>query len=245
MERKIRYFIILLLLLGFSARGQYRDIIYQAYIGDDMTPWKEAIDEMESSSNKEDAFRMELLNYEYGYIGYCLGIDNYSQAKKYIGKAEIHMDILEEKGYDLSSLYAYRSAFVGFQIGLKPYKAPFLGPNSVKMAEKAVTINPQNYLGHLQLANILYWTPPLFGGSKTEAVEKYILTLNYYRNSNPHQTGDWNYLSLYIAIINACIETERYQEAEKYCLEALEAEPDFSWIKNDLYPQILNNQKDE
>ena len=53
--------------------------IYKAYIGADMQLWRMVIDSLHTKSNKTIEQEIELLNYEYGYIGWCL-----SQKKKQV-----------------------------------------------------------------------------------------------------------------------------------------------------------------
>jgi tetratricopeptide (TPR) repeat protein len=238
MEGKKTGLILLLMFLSNVLFAQYDAVIYRAYTGDDMTPWKQVVDEMEATGNKPDAFRLELINYTYGYIGWCLGQDRNREAAKYMDVAESHLNYLENRNYHLSEIMAYRAAMVGFSIALAPYKAPFLGPRSIGYAENAVELNPENYLGILQQANIRYFTPPIFGGSKEEAMEKYLLSLKVYKKHNPNSIKDWNHLSIYTTIIMAYMELGEYDKAEKYSLEVLEIEPEFKWIRDDLYPEI-------
>lgn len=245
MEGKKTGLILFLMMLGSVLFAQYNAVIYEAYTGDDMTPWKQVIDEMEVKDDKTDAFRLELVNYTYGYIGWCLGQDRNSEAAKYMKRAEAHLDYLENSGYKISDIMAYRAAMVGFSIALAPYKAPFLGPRSIGYAEKAVKSNPENYLGLLQQAHIKYFTPPIFGGSKQEAMGKYLLSLKTYKKLYTDSNKDWNHLSLYTTIIMAYMELKEYDKAEKYCLEVLELEPEFKWIRDDLYPEIKKKKSYE
>ena len=49
-----------------------------------MSNWKIIIDKMESKPDKSEIFILELVNYQYGYIGWCLENDDKVQAKKYL-----------------------------------------------------------------------------------------------------------------------------------------------------------------
>ena len=50
---------------------------------------------------------------------------------------------------------------------------------------------------------------------------------------------DWNYLSLQTAIAQAYEETGKWGLAKLYYEKILKIEPDYSWVKNELYPAIL------
>jgi hypothetical protein len=43
----------------------------------------------------------ELVNYQYGYIGYCIVL-SWDEAKKYLALAEKNIDILESRNHDMS-----------------------------------------------------------------------------------------------------------------------------------------------
>ena len=56
--------------LAFCADEQQN--IYNAYLKNDMATWKKMIDAMHAESRKSNERELELLNYEYGYIGWCM-----------------------------------------------------------------------------------------------------------------------------------------------------------------------------
>ena len=52
--------------------GEYRAEVYYAYVNNKMERWKSVIDRFEVVKEKTNEMTLELLNYQYGYIGYCL-----------------------------------------------------------------------------------------------------------------------------------------------------------------------------
>lgn len=98
------------------------------------------------------------------------------------------------------------------------------------------TLNP---LAYAQLGNIAFYTPKLFGGSKAEAMQHYAKALKLMQTNMQNLKNSWNYLNLLATIINAHMELEQYKMAKKYCLITLTFEPEFEWVKNKLYPEIL------
>lgn len=246
MERKKHLLTALLLLISLSFFGQNGQnnqnsrSIYQAYINGDMESWLQVIVQADKQPEKTESDILELINYQYGYIAWCLGQKLTDQAKQYLKQAQKNIDILEKKEYNMSSLYAYKAAFIGYEIGLSPVKAPFMGPKSLDYAEKAISSDPLNPLTYSQLGNITYYTPKLFGGSQIQALNHYLMALSL-MESNPKQLpGNWNYLNLLATIINAYIDLEQYSSAHDYCIKTLRLEPDFKWVKNELLPLIRN-----
>ncbi|MBN2610464.1 MAG: hypothetical protein JXB00_02815 [Bacteroidales bacterium] len=243
MERK-KYIITIILLGAFSALyASHQSDIYSAYIDGDMVKWKKTIDAMHLKKEKSSAFILELLNYEYGFIGWCMGNDKYSLAKEYLRRGETNIEILEQRKYQPSILNAYKSAFYGFKIGLSKIQAPFLGPKSLSHARHAIEIDPKNPFGYVQYANAMFYMPETFGGSKTIALENYKKAQKLYEAVREANKYDWNYLALLITIANACKEMNRKTEAKTYYELILKTEPKFQWVKNELYPELLKQMK--
>lgn len=210
-----------------------------------MADWKTVLDKMQQIEKPNLQTRLELLDYQYGYIAFCLGKDKEDEAKKYLEKAWDNLEILEDKKYQPAWTNGYRSAFYGYEIGLNSMMAPFYGPKSMTYAKKSMEADAANPFGFLQYANIQYYMPSTFGGSKTEAIE-------YYKKAmvKMEARGDinfnWNYLSL-LAITGQALESvNKLSEAKQFYEKALKVEPNFLWVKNELLPKLLkklNNGK--
>jgi tetratricopeptide (TPR) repeat protein len=243
MERKKYFLIITFFVFCTVLFGQNDGSIYKAFISGNMARWKSSMDSIDAVKQKSNKEILDLINYQYGYIAWCISNKYSDQAKRYLGKARENLQLLENKSYNVSMLYAYKAAFIGFDLGLSPLKAPFIGPKSIDYAKKSVTLDPMNPLGYLQLGNIAWYAPKLVGGSKTDAMCYYLKALNL-MEKNPDQTvQNWNYLNLFVTLINACSDSGKYQIALEYCLKALAAEPEFDWVKKNLYPQIVKKVK--
>lgn len=234
-----------LLFLSLVVTSQSNEVIYNAYVQNSMTDWKVLIDSMEQVRDKSDASRLELINYQYGYIGWCMGIHDKAGARYYMDLAQKHLAILAQQNFRWSDIYAYQSAFIGFEIGLSPLKAPFIGMRSIEYAEKAIASDSNNYLGYVQLGNIEFYMPAIFGGSKDKALVYYLKALKKMEESNLVLHNNWNYLNLLSIIIDAAIQTNNYAQAHDYCIIALKISPDFGWVKDELYPKTLKKLKNE
>lgn len=236
MERKKYLLITFFTFIFLPILGQTDTSIYKAYISGNMTDWKKYMDSYIATTNEQ---KMNLINYQYGYIGYCIDQDKDNEAEKYLEKAEALLKQLEKQQYKMSMIYAYKSAFVGFKIGLSPHKAPFIGQKSTTFAKKSIAADKTNYFGYIQLGNVAFYTPAMFGGSKTDAMQHYLKALELIEKDGASLSIDWNYLNLLSTIINAYYEIKEYEKARKYCIKALKIEPQFDWVKNVLYPKIL------
>lgn len=241
MERTKYLFVVLFSLFTLVLFGQNNKSIYHAYVSGDMDKWKYAMDSLEVVKPKNNKEYLDLINYQYGYIAWCISKEKTNEAKEYINKSEKLIELLEKQRYDLSMLYAYKAAFIGFEIGISPYKAPFIGSRSLTYANQSVGFDSLNALAYAQLGNITFYTPKMFGGSKPEAMQYYLKALKIMQAGLESTKQNWNYLNLLATIINAYLELEQYDMAKKYCLKTLAIEPEFDWVKNKLYPEILKN----
>jgi hypothetical protein len=236
--------LILFLLPAKGVSGNYKELIYQAYISGNMGLWKQTIDEMQEQKNKPDAFILELLNYQYGYIPWCISQKKDNEAQAYIQASLENIRILQKHQYKLSYVNAYLAAIYGFRIGLHPYKAPFLGSKSLKAAKLSMKQDSTNPYGYLQKGNAFYHMPALFGGSKTKAIQYYLHAQYLMEQDRQNLKHNWNYLSLLTSLAQAYEKTSQYDKAYQYYKLILKIEPRFMWVNNELLPEFLNKHKE-
>lgn len=236
LKRTIFLVSLTLLLTGLSSWAMSpKQSIYQAYVRADMQLWRMIIDSLHAEANKTMEQELELLNYEYGYIGWSISQKKKQVARTYLKRYEARLSrITRRETQGLRS--AYRSAYYGFEIGLNKAKAPFLGRKSVREAERSIELDPKSWLGYVQLGNIDYYKPSLFGGSKEEALKYYLKAEQLLLIHGADR--DWNLLSLWAQIGLTYEALDKPQEAEIYYLKALDVEPQFKWVRDELYMNL-------
>jgi len=240
MERaKYRLILFILLLLSSQIKASYRSEIYSAYVNNQMNNWRDVIERMDTIQGKSDELLLELINYQYGYIGYCAGFGMKDEARKYLETAQKNVEILEKRSYKLAAVNSYKAAFYGFRIGLNPISAPFNSPRSMDCAREALKLDPEYYFVYVQLGNIEFHLPAAFGGSKEEALEYYLKARILMEKDPESLSDDWNYLSLLTLIGQTYTLLKDYASAKKSYEEILKIEPGFLYVKDDLYPRIL------
>ena len=245
MERKTSIILVVLMAGPLLLAASEKTRIYRAYIHNRMEEWKVVIDEMEEHKTDGNVSLAELVNYQYGYIGYCLGMDQKKAAGNYLGKAEKNLEELDKTAYIPAIIHAYKSAFYGYKIGLSPIKAPILGPKSVKQAELAIEADSTEPLGYVQQGNAQFYMPAVFGGSKTEAIKNFEKAIRLMEQNNGSLENDWNYLSVLVLIAQSYEEMEKWKQAKKYYKQALAVEPEFEWVKTELLPGLIKKENDE
>jgi tetratricopeptide (TPR) repeat protein len=247
MERPANKLMTILLTMVFclAARGNNKSEIYSAFITGDMQQWKQVMEKMDNNKTLQPDYILELVNYQYGYIAWCIGNEMDDEAEECLKRADENIEFLEGKKYDLSMVYAYKAAFYGYRIGMNVYKAPFYGPKSYSWAENSISQNKNNPFAYLQYANVQFYMPSAFGGSKKEAIEYYTKAEKLMEQDMKQALGDWNYLNLLTTIANAYKQLKQPDKAKNYFEKILKIEPNYSWVKNYLYPQLLKDLKEE
>jgi tetratricopeptide (TPR) repeat protein len=244
MERT-KYKIVLVFLICFSTslRGSHKTEIYSAYIHNNMQLWKSVIDEMGKENIKDPDLLVELLDYQYGYIAWCIGNNKNEEAKKYLIPAEKITYLLPQNDHYQSIANAYRAAFYGYHIGLNILSATFNGFKSNDCAKAAMKLDKDNPMGYIQYANIQFYMPSVFGGSKTEAIKYYLKAEELMERNKEEITKNWNYLNLLTIIAQSYTLIKDYDNAKYFYEKILFIEPDFNWVKNELYPEIIKKMK--
>jgi hypothetical protein len=240
MERAYRLLILMAFLFSFvRSEASRKTEIYQAYISNNMPKWEQIIDRMNAQKDKDPAFLLESVNYMYGYIAWCIGNNRHDTAEKYLALAEKYLNQLEGKSYELSMIDAYRSAFYGYRIGLNKLKAPFIGGKSISCANLAVSLDASNPFGYIQLGNSQFYMPAIFGGSKTKALDYYLIAVGLMEKESGGLKEDWNYLNLLTRIGQAYDAVGDNYMARQTFEKLLKIEPGYLFVKDELYPEIL------
>ncbi len=242
MERKKYTGLTLLFLLATNVWAGNKEKIYEAYISGNMLNWKNTIDQMQQQKNQSAAFLAELVNFQYGYIGWCVGADQKNEAENYIHLAEKNLEKLLDMHFSEAEINAYKSAIYGFKIGLSPLKAPVFGPRSIKLSKLAIEQAPANPLGYIQYGNAQFYMPSAFGGSKSEAVQYFEKALQLMEKKDNQIQNNWNYLSLLTLLAQSYETMGKYNEAGFYYEKALKTEPLFHYIREELYPEFLKKK---
>jgi len=224
------------------AQHAYRDIIYKAYISGDMNKWAAVIYTIEKDAPTTLERKLELVNYYYGYIGYLLGAKKYDLAQKYINKDEQLINEIVKLWPQNATIYAYKGSCIGFKISISKFKAITLGPQSIEYVDKAVKLDPANVQGIVDRANALYHTPALFGGDKKESLKLFQKGVQLLEST--HRTeNNWFYLNVLTLIAKNQEQLGYLKQAKQTYEKIIQIEPDFKWVRNELYPDLLRKMK--
>ncbi len=240
---RIKATLFIIVCFTFNLSASYRSEVYNAFITNNMQNWKSVIDKMHTASVKTNEDLLELVNYQYGYIAWCVGNKKNDDARKYLDLAEKNLEVLSKDKKNISIVNSYKSAFYGYRIGLNKIMAPFLGAKSLDCARLAVAGDKENPFGYVQMGNIEFYMPAAFGGSKKEALGYYLTALSLMEKNGKDNSENWNYLSLLTVIAQSYYYINDFQSSVSFIEKILKLEPDYGWVKNELYPMVLKKMK--
>lgn len=214
--------------------------LYNAYISGRMDHWEKETSKLIEISEKSQSLvtKNESLEAMYGIIAFKIGTGDNAKARQYLEKADLFLKELMVKNPDDAKLHAYKAAFYGFKIGLNPLKAPILGIKSIESVEKAYAIDPTSPQVLLEKANIKYYSPSFYGGSKTEALILYLKAARQLELQKNNKQN-WIYLTILTNIANIYKETGQTLEAIRMYNKILAVEPQFIWVRDQLYPELI------
>jgi tetratricopeptide (TPR) repeat protein len=235
MKTKFLIFIFTVFSLSVYAENMSK-IIYDSYVDKEMTIWKSVIDslqvEKELGKLSVDQ-KWELLNYQYGYVAWAI-----SKKKTMKHEAEAYLDVAKENLSELveangktSLSNAYNAAFVAYEIGITPIKAPFIGLKCMKYGETALKQDSLNHFALIQYGNIMNYMPAAFGGSKDKALLYYKKAKEVMRGDDSLYKENWLYMNLILTIADIYKNKKDYESTKLYYLEALELEPGYKFVE--------------
>jgi tetratricopeptide (TPR) repeat protein len=238
--------IIMLFVSVFWVRGQtsYNDKIYEAFICGKMDIWKYNMDRMEEKFLRDRNIHgiYDLTYAYYGYIVYCIVTGDESNARRYIDKARHNTDILLKHDSLWAEIYSLRGALFGFEIGLDPLKALEYGVKSIRSINRAVELDSDNARILMELGNMKYYTPWVLGGGLKKAINYHEKAVNMFEANRRELKNDWIYLLVLTNLARWYSEDNRINEAGITYRKILDIEPDYLWVRDYLYPELVNKR---
>jgi tetratricopeptide (TPR) repeat protein len=236
----IGFFSISLLTLGMD----YQSRIYQAYLDGEMNRWKYLMQEMESTYQETSDLKLleELVEAQYGYVAYCISVKRKKEARKVLNSALNHLDILIGQQPQNARFYTMQGALFGLKGILEPVRILKHAHASYKSNQIAYKLNPFEPHVWMEKANREFYAPSILGRSKLKAIPHYRKAVRLFE-ANPHQIEqNWIYLNCLAGLGLAYEHDGQWAQAANVYEKLLELEPTFRWIRDELYPGILEKQ---
>jgi tetratricopeptide (TPR) repeat protein len=241
MERKTCVIAVLLLLSISAIQGNnnYKLDIYNAYVNGDMNKWAQIVKSIENSGTaKTTEQNLELIEYYYGLTAYLIGTKKEKQAKVIISKADLILNKLIKANPKNATINAFKGSFTAFKIAIDKYKVVVLGTESMKYLNQAYKLNPNDIQANIDKGNALFHAPGFAAGDKNEALKLFNNAILLMEKTNKDDKN-WLYLNVLVQTAQAYSDIDKKDIAIKILEKALKKEPAFTWIKDEIYPEIL------
>lgn len=189
-------------------------------------------------------------HYYFAYADYRLCVMYFSRkdndnASIYIEEGIKHLERSIELKPNFAESQALLASLYGFKIGTKWYLGMTLGPKASGCFDKAVEIDSLNPRVFLLLGISKYHTPSLFGGGLDKAKSNLLKSARLYGNSTPADSllPDWGHEEVYAWLGKICMDEKDYPQAEIQFDNALQVNPECSWVKYELKRQLAEKTK--
>jgi len=223
--------------LAVSGQANYNQRLYESYVDGRMELWKGILADMNRDYNRQEDPRLlyDMCFTYYGYIGYLINEEEDKAARAMLDEAMKRTDRLEKIYEDRPDVLALQGAMLGFRIYLSKFTSMYLGPRSLKYIKTAYEAADTCFNCIVEMGNMKYYTPKVFGGSKEEAVLYYEKALQILETSSLKKDRHWLYMNTVLLLADAYKSTGRKASACRLYEELLNYEPRAEWIRKDLY----------
>jgi tetratricopeptide (TPR) repeat protein len=155
----------------------------------------------------------------------------------YVEETEKNLETLIDGNKSWGEPKALLAALYGMQMSYSPMKGMFLGAKSGSLMDKALKSAPSSPLVWKLYANSKFFTPETWGGDLKEAVSAYEKAVRLYEASPEKTKNNWFYIDTLAFLGKAYERDNQVSQAIEVYQEALEAEPEYQWVKSVLLPK--------
>ena len=179
---------------------------------------------------------------DYRIADYLLasGEENKGAAAEHLKATVEHLQKAIEIDPQAAEAYALLSGAYGRQIGLNPAKGIVLGRRAQRTLKKAVQLAPDNPRVVLSAAIRDFNTPRMFGGSKEKGLRGFQRAAELFAREEPIDPVHpaWGHSRTYAWLGLAYQDRGELALARTAFAKALAINPNFSWVKNVLLPEL-------
>lgn len=236
----LQFFYFSILELAAQDQMDYSQEMYDLYVDGEIGRWESVIQLMEEEYQQrgDRGLLYSICVAQYGYIGYCISEEKEEKAKISLKKAVRNVKELRELYYDRDDILALHGAFVGFRIMLSKFSAMYLAPKSYNLISSASSSSKIYYNCSLEMGNIKYFTPSFLGGSKSEAIDYYLQSIDIIESKYDISEGFWMYINLLLILANAYYDTGAKDLSRDTYQKIFSYEPDIEWIKEEYWERF-------
>lgn len=231
----------MLLFITVHAQDNLTEMEYSAYLRNSKSLWKTAVqkrkEEYESSNSNQDLFR--LASAQQGLLNVTMTDQDEELFDDHVDDTKDNMKKLIDNDFKVAESKALLSSVYGYEMAYSSWKGMFLGSKSSSAIARAIELNDQSPLVWQVQGSSKLFTPSMFGGDKTEALNAFKKSVELYEK-NGDTDFNWRYLDALAWLGQAYKANGDVKNAQATFEKALTIEPEFGWVKNSLLPQLAS-----
>lgn len=193
------------------------------------------------NAEPENKYAMYYLAYsEYRLLTYAFSRKHNEMFDQLVDSAVEHCKKAIELGSDWSEPKALLSGIYGYKIAKNWMSAMTLGPKADGLTEEALEKNPNNPRVLLFRGISFFNKPSMFGGSVDKAQADFKKSVEEFELQKKTESLEpmWGYTDALAWLGKAYEKKEMNDKAIEVYKKALVVNPNFSWIKNVLLPNL-------
>lgn len=215
-----------------------RSLFYRGYLAADPAPWKQAIKQIQQDASLSELDQLAAITEaQVGLLVCALAHQDKAIYDEVAGTLESNLEVLLAHDENDAGSLAKLARLNGTTMAFKRWKAVYLSPQNEQLVARALKVEPHNPEVWVQRGGALLFTPEMFGGNADQTVAAFEKAVRYYE-AQPNYRSNWRYLDALAWLGQAYQKAERPAEAKAVFRKALEAEPDFGWVKHKLLPAV-------
>ncbi|RPJ64071.1 MAG: hypothetical protein EHM12_00690 [Dehalococcoidia bacterium] len=215
--------------------------VYKGYLSGSIDLWTKGIAEQEEiykiGRRSEDIYVLILS--KYGFISFLIGRKIEYDIMALIISAEADVGVLATDEKFSARATAFKGGLIAMRMNLNPLKAITLGMKSLRLIEESIEADQNNTVGLVEMGNARFHMPSLAGGSHKEAVLCFSQAVNLFETEKDDSRCSWYYLHALVWLARSHESTGNVAEAKRIYEKLLSIEPEFQWVKLELYPEFI------
>jgi len=242
MKKFLCLLFLVLVAQTLPAQDAVDESMYNAYLSEQPVPdaWRSAVkarQEALKASPQDRQLRFNLAMAGFGLLSSTMRTKNEDLFDEYYDATVDLLEQLIDEDKKNGEAMALLSATYGLKMGYSPMQGIFLGSKSSSLVEKAKRLNPASPLVWKVAANAKFFTPEMWGGDLTEAIEAYETSIKHYDASPDKLKFNWMYIDALAFMGQAYRKNGESGKAIAAYEKALKQEPNFNWVKHVLLPK--------
>lgn len=228
---------------GIHSESPYKKMLYTTFVNREMNKWGNIIHAIEATKPPTSIEqKLEYIDYYYGYVGHLIEIKQYVEAQTELTRGLKLINEVIRVSPQNATVYSYKGAFTGFQIGISKLKLIHLYPEINKNVSKAYQLDSQNLQANIDMGNIYFYFPGLLGGNKKEALNYYLKGVKLIEQ-NKNTVQNWKYINLLTILAITYDKIDMPEESKLTFEKILRKEPNYKLVRDELYPKLLAKLK--